>query len=109
MLFIPISMIALSAQLVLTVADGVPKFDIARGCHLDSTQAFDLNTGQNETVKKCVADEREATEQLQKQWSQLRETDRRQCIEEADIGGTPSCVDLLTSLQLAKDARQRPK
>jgi hypothetical protein len=48
-------------------------------------------------------------EHLQKQWSQLRETERRECIEEADINGTPSYVDLLTCLQLAKDTRQLPK
>jgi hypothetical protein len=52
------STIALGAQLVVMVADDVPSFDIARGCRLDSTQAFDLNTGQNETVNKCVADVR---------------------------------------------------
>ena len=56
-MLIPFSMIALGTQLVITVADGVPKFDIARGCRLDSTQALDLSTGQNETVKRCVADE----------------------------------------------------
>src|ERR1700730_11708189 len=108
-MFIPISMIVLCTQLVITVADGVPKYDIARGCRLDNTQAFDLNTGQNETVKKCVADEQGAMAVLTTQWSQFRETDRRQCIEEADIGGPPSYVDLLTCLQLAKDARQLPK
>jgi hypothetical protein len=107
----PISyaMIALGSQLVMTAADDVPRFDIARGCRVDSTQAFDLNTGQNETVKKCVSDEQGAMAVLSTQWSQFRETDRRQCIEEADIGGPPSYVDLLTCLQLAKDARQLPK
>ncbi len=59
-MLIPFSMIALSTQLVMTVADGVPKFDIARGCRVDSTQAFDLSVGLNETVKRCVADEQQA-------------------------------------------------
>ncbi len=99
-MLIPFSMIALSTQLVMTVADGVPKFDIARGCRVDSTQAFDLSVGLNETVKRCVADE---------QWSQFREPDKTQCTGEANIGGTPSYVDLLTCLQLANDARQLPK
>jgi hypothetical protein len=53
-MLIPVSMIALSAQIVLTVADVVPKYDIARGCRLDSTQAFDLNAGLDETVPKDV-------------------------------------------------------
>jgi len=108
-MLVPFSMIALGTQLVMTVADGVPKFNIERGCRVDSTQAFDLSVGQNETVKRCVADEQGAMAQLQTQWSQFRATDKTQCIGEANIGDTPSYVDLLTCLQLAKDARQLPK
>ena len=106
---ISFSMIALSTQIFMTVADGVPKFDIARGCRVDSTQAFDLSAGLNETVKRCVADEQQALAQLEKQWSEFRESDKAQCTGEAKIGGTPSYVDLLTCLQLAQDARQLPK
>jgi hypothetical protein len=108
-MLIPFSMIALSTQLVMTAADGVPKFDIARGCRVDSTQAFDLSVGLNETVKRCVADEQQALTKLQTQWSQFREPDKTQCTGEANIGGTPSYVDLLTCLQLANGARQLPK
>jgi hypothetical protein len=103
------SMMVLGSQLVMTVADGVPKFDVARQCRLDSTQAFDLNAGMNETVKRCVADEQQALTQLQTQWSQFREPNKAQCSEETSIGGTSSYVDLLTCLQLAKDARQLPQ
>ena len=106
---ISFSMIVLGTQLVMTVAAGVPKFDIARGCRLDSTQAFDLSTGQNETVKRCVADEQQALTQLQTQWSQFRGSDKAPCIGEANIGDTPSYVDLLTCLQAAKLAKQLPK
>ena len=84
-MLIPFSMIALGTQLVMTVADGVP--DIARGCRLDSTQAFDLSAGLNETVKRCVADEQQA---LQTQWSQFRSSNEAQCTEETNTGGTPS-------------------
>jgi hypothetical protein len=108
-MLIPVSMIVLGTQLVMTVADGVPKFDIERGCRLDSTQAFDLSTGQNETVKRCVADEQQALTQLQTQWSQFLGPEKAQCTVEANIGGTPSYVDLLTCLQAAKLARQLPK
>ncbi len=105
---ISFSMIVLGSQLVLTVAD-VPKFDISRECRVDSTEAFDLNAGLNETVKRCVADEQQALTQLRTEWSQFRESDEVQCTEQANIGGAPSYVDLLTCLQLAKDARQMPK
>ena len=108
-MLIPISMVVLSTQLVIAVADGMPKYDIARGCRADNTQAFDLSTGQNETIKKCVSDEQGAMEQLQTQWSQFRESDRAQCSVDASIGGTPSYVELLTCLQAAKLARQLPQ
>jgi uncharacterized protein YecT (DUF1311 family) len=106
---ISFSMIVLGTQLVMTVADGVPKFDMARQCRLDSTQAFDLSAGLDETVKRCVADEQGALTQLQTQWSQFRESDKAQCTVETNIGGTSSYVDLLTCLQLAKEAGQLPK
>jgi hypothetical protein len=82
-------MIVLGTQLVMPIADGVPKFDIARECRVDSTQAFDLSAGLNETVKRCVADEQQALTQLQTQWSQFRKPDKAQCTGEANIGGTP--------------------
>jgi hypothetical protein len=106
---ISFSMIVLGSQLVMSVADGVPKFDINRQCRLDSTQAFDLSAGLNETVKKCVSDEQQALTELQTQWSQYRGPDKAQCTAETGIGGTASYVDLLTCLQLAKEARQMPR
>jgi hypothetical protein len=108
-MLIPVSMIALGTQLVMTVAESVPKFDVARQCRLDSTQAFDLSAGQNETVKRCVADEQQALTQLQTQWSQFPGPDKAQCTEETNIGDTPSYVELLTCLQAAKLARQQPR
>lgn len=108
-MLIAVSTIVLGTQVVLTVADVVPKYDIARGCRLDSTQAFDLSAGLNEPIKRCLSDEQRAMSQLQTQWSQFPATDKTQCMAEADIGGTPSYVELLTCLQLAKDARPLPK
>jgi uncharacterized protein YecT (DUF1311 family) len=108
-MLIPISMIVLGTQLVVTVADSVPKFDMARQCRLDSTQAFDLNAGLNETIKRCVADEQKALTQLQGQWSQFPVPDRARCTEETNLGDTASYVELLTCLQAAKLARELPK
>jgi uncharacterized protein YecT (DUF1311 family) len=108
-MLIPFSMIVLGTQLVITVADGVPKFNIERECRVDSTSAYDLNAGLNETIKRCVADERQALSQLQTQWTKFRSSDRSQCTQETDIGGPPSYVDLLTCLQDAKLARKLPK
>jgi hypothetical protein len=40
-MLIPFSMIVLASQLMVAIADDVPKFDIERGCKIDSTAAFD--------------------------------------------------------------------
>ena len=55
---ISISMIVLGSQLVLPVADGVPKFDIVRSCKLDVAATAGLTVDQS--VKSCVSDENKA-------------------------------------------------
>ena len=54
------SMIVLSSQLVVAIADHPPNFDIARGCKVDSASAFDPNAGMNATIKRCMDDEQQA-------------------------------------------------
>jgi hypothetical protein len=100
------SMIALGTQLVMTVADSVPKFDMQRQCRAD---ADEVNGRLNATIKRCVADEQQALTQLTAQWTEFRDSDRSQCTQEASIGDTRSYVDLLTCLRGAKLARQLPK
>jgi hypothetical protein len=110
-MLIPFSMIVLASQLVIAVVDDVPKFDIARGCKIDSTAAFDLNTGMNETIKRCVSDEQKAKEQLETQWSGFGSSDRTMCVGSTTNASAvpPSYVDLLTCLQEQQLARKLPK
>ncbi len=110
-MLIPFSMIVLASQLVVAVADDVPKFDIARGCKIDSTAAFDLNAGLDETIKRCVSDEQKAKDQLETQWSGFGSSDRTMCLGSAtnDSAVPPSYVDLLTCLQEQQLARKLPK
>ena len=109
------SMIVLTSQLVVAVADQPPKFDIARGCKVDSASAFDPNAGMNATVKRCMDDEQKAKDQLETQWSGLTNSDRVMCTNEAvgnraDADVTPpSYVDLLTCIQDQQLLRKLPK
>jgi hypothetical protein len=48
------STLILSSQLIVTVADNVPNFNIERGCKVDSASAFDPNAGLNATIKRCA-------------------------------------------------------
>jgi len=97
------SMIVLSSQLVVTVADGVPKFDIARSCKLDVAATTGLSVDQS--TKSCVNDEQKAKRQLAGQWSNFPAPGRASCTSQESIGGTPSYVSLQTCLQMGQWAR----
>jgi hypothetical protein len=55
---ISFSMIVLSSQMVVTVADGMPNFDIGRSCKLDVAATTGLSVDQS--IKSCVNDEQRA-------------------------------------------------
>jgi hypothetical protein len=94
--------IAILASFPLTpIADNVPKFDITRECRSEG--------GSKAVLEKCAADEAEAREQLQPQWSQFSAVDKTVCIRETSMDGTPSYVELLTCLEMARDVIKPPK
>jgi len=100
---ISISMIVVSSQLAVAVADRVPAFDINRSCRLDLAATAGLSVDQ--TTKSCVNDEKRARQQLASQWSKFSTSSKAECIPQESIGGTPSYVSLLTCLQLGQWAR----
>ena len=100
---ISFSMIVLSSKMVVTVADGVPNFDISRSCKLDVAAATGLTVDQS--MKSCVNDEQKAKQQLAGQWSKFPAPGRASCISQESIGGTPSYVSLLTCLQMGQWSR----
>jgi hypothetical protein len=95
-MLISFSTLVLASQLIVTVADNVPKFNIERGCKVESTAGLDV-----ESVKSCVHDEQQALDQLQTQWLQFAPSDRVMCTSETTQGDgvPPSYVELLTCLQ----------
>ena len=91
--------IVILASLPLTpVADSLPKFDIARECRSEG--------GSQATLDQCAADEANARDQLQPQWTQFSPHDKAVCITETSMDGTPSYVELLTCLEMARDAKK---
>lgn len=98
------SMIVLGAQLaIVPVAGGLPRYDIARQCRLDTAAVGGLAVSQPD--KSCIRDEQRARQQLQKQWSRFPASSRASCNVDSSIGGSSSYVDLLTCLQMAQWAR----
>jgi len=84
--------------LVIAAADVVPNFNVEPSCKggLDSP-------GLNERYSRCIAEERDARKTLESTWSQYPAGDRTICSDTASMG-TPSYVELLTCLEMARDA-----
>jgi hypothetical protein len=98
-----VSTIILGSQLVMPIADGVPRFDIARSCKLDLAATAGLSVDQS--LKRCVSDEQKARQQLGRQWPRFPGSSRASCVSQESVGGTPSYVSLQTCLQMGQWAR----
>jgi len=94
LLHLPIVVLATLSP--IQISDAVPKLDIARECHFEG--------GSSEAQDRCVRDEAEALRQLQGSWSQYAAADRSSCTTETVSGGYASYIELLSCLEMSKDA-----
>ena len=78
----------------------LPVFDVKPECRAGGSVMPD---------QKCVEDEQNARAELETKWSTFANGDRGRCIGEATAGGSPSYVDPLTCLELAKEVRELDK
>jgi hypothetical protein len=92
------------AQTALARAAQLPRFNIAATCR----EAQPL-TGDKSVYQSCVSEETSARRKLGRTWSSYKPSWRTSCVGEAESSGTPSYVDLLTCLQLDKDAATLPQ
>jgi hypothetical protein len=97
--------VALVASFTAAVAQEAPRFDAAPGCRAGA------NTGvkAKPDVDACLRSEHEARDALARQWSEFAAADKTRCVEKTHMGGPPSYIEVLTCLELARDARKLPK
>jgi len=97
---IQIAAMALGSHLVLA-ADRVPQFDATRSCK--SAAVASMMTGR--TADNCIADENNARAILEKSWGEFSAADKSHCGVLQRTGGSPSYVELLSCLEMSRDAR----
>ena len=90
-----------SALEVLAAAADPPKFDVSQSC--EGAARYAAVVGRNKET--CMADERTAQNQVANNWPQYSARDRAQCVGTVSKGGPPSYVELLTCLEIMRDAR----
>ena len=90
----------LASQLIMVAADKAPAFNVEPTCRATMTDGM-------ETLKSCENDEKTAQQQLVKQWGQFAAPDRAMC---SDLVKSydPSYVELLSCLEMMRDAKTPP-
>jgi hypothetical protein len=94
LLHLPIAILATLSP--IAVASSVPQFDVAGECRFEG--------GSTAIFERCLQDEAAALAQLTTGWAQFAGTDQKTCMIATTIGGFASYVDLLTCLEMARDA-----
>jgi hypothetical protein len=97
----PVQLFLLASLPFIPVADSVPKFDIARECRSEG--------GSQAVLDSCARDEAAARDQIEPLWNQSSAADKATCVGETSIDGTPSYVELLTCLEMARDVKKSSK
>jgi len=101
-MFPSLSAVLLAVPLAIAVADSVPTFDVHPTCRgADATAGAG---GRGSDV--CIRGEMSARDELGKQWAEFPEADRRRCVSVTTMTQMPSYVQVLTCLEMARDARQ---
>jgi hypothetical protein len=99
-MLIPFTAITVGTVLMAAALDPVPTFDTRPTC-ADAAQEISVTR----TVELCQQSERQARDALVAQWHSFPNADKTTCVATTRIGGFPSYVQVLTCLELARDAR----
>lgn len=100
-MLLPLAPLFVASQLLITVADPVPQLNVRTSC-----SAANRGGGATQDMNNCLQEEQLARTQLVKDWDQYTAADRAGCVQLSTMGGSPSYVELLTCLEMAKAAKE---
>lgn len=107
----PVAIILMNAIGVSTLvarSDGYPTLDVAplcRGLTSSSSLLEGLDAG---TFDQCMQGQQDDRRTMIEQWSTFSAEDKRHCVAEATMGGVSSYTDLVSCLEMSRDARKLP-
>ena len=97
---IALVVISLGLQVVFAVAGSPPKLKVGPSC--DAAARGTISLGRD--TQACMGDERDAQDMLTKNWSQYSRTHKTQCVGMTTRSGSSSYVELISCLDIMKDA-----
>ena len=98
---IAVASLLLGLRVAVAVADAPPKFDLAPTC--DAAARFSIAAGRDKEA--CLEDERTAESTLAQNWSKYNASDKIQRVGNVKTGGPASYVELLSCLEIMRDAK----
>ncbi len=98
----PFAALALGSSLITVAADSVPTLKVEPSCK--AAGAVGLMMGR--TTESCMNDEKAAREDLVKDWSSFSSADKTHCLSMVSTGGGASYVELLSCLEMSRDAKK---
>ena len=98
---IPITALIVGSSLIAVAAETVPTLKVEPSCRAAGIDG--MITGR--TSESCLNDEKSAREDLTKAWSSFSADDKNHCLSMVSTGGGPSYVELLSCLEMSRDAK----
>jgi len=92
--------VMLGLSTAIARADSPPKLDVEPSCN--SAAPYAIAVGR--TKEACLDDERAAESTLAENWSKYNAVDKSQCVGTVNMGGPPSYVELLSCIEVLRDA-----
>jgi hypothetical protein len=100
------SIALLGAQLLIPVSDQVPTFNVEPSCKGAAAATAQMAGAQS--FSACMAEEKEARQQIVSLWPSFSAAHRTRCTAEASGRGLASYVELLVCLQIASGGNMPP-
>src|SRR5947209_3392618 len=95
-----IAALMLGFSTAIALADSPPKLDVGPTCNAAAPAAITVGR----TKESCLADEHAAESTLAENWSKYNVADKTQCTWTVKLGGPPSYVELLSCIEVLRDA-----
>ena len=101
--FVGAVIILTAGSAALAKGGGLPKLDIERACHASEQAVAAVITVTSDMFSACVSDEKEAQDQLDKNWTTYPAVDKTRCIQPKEY--MPGYVEWLTCLEMDRDVK----
>ena len=98
---IAVIIVMLALPAAIARADSPPRLDVTRSCEAAARGA--ISAGRDKDA--CLSDERTAESALAQDWAKYDAADKTQCVGNVKTGGPASYVELLSCLEIMRDAK----